>query len=91
MTLVPWRVVGAKWFPSQHQGNTQGTKGKTVHDPIDQLATCGLRVVWADDLDRQVILLREERIVLADSSVSRSDVSELALSLWWAQPQRHAV
>lgn len=50
-------------------------------DPIEELARCGMRVIWVNDLDGSVILVHGEGIVLADADLERADVCDEALRL----------
>lgn len=54
------------------------------HDPLDVLSTHGLRVVWVDDLEDGLLLLRKARIILADPVHPRSAVAQVGLELWRA-------
>lgn len=53
-----------------------------VYDPLDALDEHGIRLVWVDGLDSGVLLLRHERLVIADPSWSRRTVARAALDLW---------
>lgn len=58
-----------------------------VYDPLDELNEHSIRLVWVDGIDEGVLLLRKQRIVIADPSWSRRAVARAALDLW-DQPQR---
>lgn len=55
-------------------------------DAIDALVTAGLQVLWARDIGRRVLLLREAAVVVADSDLSRDYVANAALGMWQAPP-----
>ncbi len=48
-------------------------------DPLDCLTRAGWRLIWALDLDRSVIVIDEERIVLADVELSHSAVASAVI------------
>lgn len=54
----------------------------SYHDPLDALTHHGLRVVWVDGLDSGLLLLRRDRLVIADPAYPRRSVAEVALELW---------
>ena len=62
-----------------------------THDPLDTLQHHGLQVVWVDGLKSGLLLLRQERLIIADPAYPRSSVAQVALELWGAPdgPREH--
>lgn len=56
-------------------------------DPLDALSPFGVRVIWAHDLDGDVLLLEGHAIALADVDLSRSHVADLVLALLTRRPR----
>lgn len=59
----------------------------TYPDPLDALTNLGLRVVWVRDLAAKSLLIRGEKIVLADPQVDRLDLVQSVLQAVLALPQ----
>lgn len=57
---------------SQHifHGGTMSATGNQ-HDPLDQLAAAGVRVIWVDDFDKRIVLVDDDAIALVDCRISR--------------------
>lgn len=49
-------------------------------DPLSALAYTGIRVVWVDALDGDVLLIEEHGIALADAGLTRADVASVLLT-----------
>ena len=52
--------------------------GFVVHgrDPLDALRAIGWRVEWLPDLGVRVLVLRSERVILAEAAASRQSVRD---------------
>lgn len=59
-----------------------------THDPLDRLKAHGIRVVWAPNLDRRVILVQSHDLAVADAVLSRDDAARRVLSLLGRRPDR---
>lgn len=53
-------------------------------DPLDQLATLGIRIGWITDLGPQVSYDPEAGIVNADPEMCRREIARQTLDLWRA-------
>lgn len=58
-----------------------GVEMTEAADPLCALAAFNVRVIWVDDLDDQVLVLDEQRLVLADADLSRHDVAGRLIEL----------
>lgn len=57
------------------------TKATEQQDPLCALADFDVRVVWINDLDDEVLVLDEHRLVLADADLTRLDVAGRLIEL----------
>lgn len=58
-----------------------GNGETATQDPLCALAAFDVRVVWVDDLNDEVLIIEEHRLVLADADLSRSDVAGRLIEL----------
>ena len=54
---------------------------KARQDPLSALADFDVRVVWINDLEDEVLIIDEHRLVLADADLSRADVAGRLIEL----------
>lgn len=52
-----------------------GSSEVAYGDPLDAVNTLGYRVVWVHDLEHEVLVLDDQRLVLADADLKREDVA----------------